>query len=173
MLNPTPIRPCASLPAIRRADRCFRTNQGSAFSLIELTVVIAVLSIAAAISIPRYASAVNHFNGDAAARRIASDFAMTAALARSTGKTQSVIFVKNADTYSIPNAVRLDHKSSTYSVDLAGTYAAKITSVSFASTSSADFDAYGSCNGGTMTIQVGTYIKTITLDATNGTVTVQ
>src|SRR5438105_3411892 len=94
------LRPCVALPARRRADSAFRppmlTRRASifrlAFSLVELTVVLALVVIVSAIALPRYWSSAGYYRVDLAARRLAADLALAQTHARTTAQFQNVRF---------------------------------------------------------------------------------
>src|SRR5204863_23675 len=56
-----------------------------AFSLIEITLVLMVMGVLAALAVPRYASALARYRADAAARRIVADLDLARTTARSSG----------------------------------------------------------------------------------------
>jgi len=80
-------------------------------------VVLVVIGIMGAIAMPKYASAINRYRADAAARRIAADLNFARALAIATSTTTSISFNCNASTYQIASATDPDH-GGTFSVTL-------------------------------------------------------
>ncbi len=100
-----------------------------AFSLLEVVVVIAVLAIAAAVSMPARSAAGADYRARLASQRIAADMRL---LQRDTWYNASqarIVFDVAGDSYSLEN---LGNKGSTRSVSLAvDPYRADLQSVSF------------------------------------------
>jgi type II secretory pathway pseudopilin PulG len=148
-----------------------------AFTLIDLTVVLVMSAIIAAIALPRYANATANFRLAQAANRVAADVA----LAQWTGKSTSaaagltVTFDLATNTYALPGVAGTAGPGSTYAVALsADPYDATIVSASFGGVPTVTFDRYGQpSSGGTVVLAVGGVQKTITVDGTSGKASIQ
>jgi prepilin-type N-terminal cleavage/methylation domain-containing protein len=144
------------------------------FSLIELTVVVVIIGIVAAMAIPRFGGSLAHRRVEAAARRVSVDLALAQRRAKLTSASQKVTFDVDANTYVLVGALHLDHPEATYTVSLVGDpYAALITKADFGGDADIVFDGYGQPDsGGTVVVGVGEYYKTITLDVDTGRVSI-
>jgi type II secretion system protein H len=145
------------------------------FSMVELVLVLAILGIMAAVAVPRYATAASRYRCDAAARRIAADFALAQSQARTTSKGQSITFNLAASSYRMAGMASLNRTSGDYTVDLTDNpYCATLVSADFGGAPTVTFDAYGGpSSGGKVIVQAGSVQKTVTLNAYTGRVTVQ
>jgi prepilin-type N-terminal cleavage/methylation domain-containing protein len=147
-----------------------------AFSLIELVLVLAILATLAAIAVPRYAAASARYRAEAAASRLAADLLLAQRRAVNTCAAQSVTFDVAGAAYQLPGTPDLNNSAAAaYQVRLsAEPYTAKFDAVSFGGATQAVFDGYGKpAAGGTVTIRVGGVVKTVSLDADSGKVSVQ
>src|SRR5215218_3857965 len=98
-----------TLPAARRRG---------GFTLLELTVVLAVSAVVAAITLPRYASAMARYRANFAAKRVAADLELAAATARNASGSRTVMFNTKNGTYTIDWTTDLDRVSNEYRVRL-------------------------------------------------------
>ncbi len=151
-----------------------------AFSLIELVMVVVVIGVLATIAAPRFSNALAGNRASQAANRIALDLALAQQRARSTSASQTVTFNTASHNYTLNGMPDPDHPAGDYVVELSREpYAASIVTVEFktGSESAGDpdlvFDGYGKPDsGGAVTITVGTYVKTISVDAITGKATI-
>jgi prepilin-type N-terminal cleavage/methylation domain-containing protein len=145
----------------------------TAFSLIELVLVLAIVGVMSAMAMPRYAASINTYRLGSAARRLITDFELARSQALTTSQSQSVVFTTSSSTYQIASLTGLDSKTGSYVVDLRqAPYQATLISASFGGSATATFDAYGApASGGTVIIKVGGTQKTIVLDADSGKAT--
>jgi prepilin-type N-terminal cleavage/methylation domain-containing protein len=149
-----------------------------AFSLIEVTLVIAILSVVSAIAIPRYANSLHNYRANLAAKRVAADLQMAQFRARSLSTTRTLAFTLSSSSYQIPGEADLVQSGSTYTVKLSDLpYRAKITSAQFGSTigtTSINFNGFGMPdNGGSITLVSGNVTKSITVAPLTGAISIQ
>lgn len=136
------------------------------FSLIELTIVILIVSILAAVGAPRYLDALANSRADAVARRIVADLYMARRRAQQTSKSQSVVFYVPEDRYEVVGSKHLDRVNDIYEYRLGedDTHATLI-SADFGGSSTLTFNIYGlPSNAGTIVVNVGGADQTITVD---------
>ena len=143
------------------------------FSLVELTIVLAVVSILSAIAIPRYGSLIINYRIDAAANRIISDLSIAQSQARCKSAPQPVVFTAATNSYQLSGLVSQDSTSRQYIIKLTDDpYQVDLVSAAFGSafsSSTITFDIYGRPdNGGTITLRCGTRTTTVTVDAATG-----
>src|SRR4051812_31276460 len=109
-------------PFIPTADRSARRRcccgAAGAFSLVEMTLVIATIAVLAAIGIPRYADAINRYRVDMAAKRIVADLALARSSARASGAGQVVDFATPANGYTMAGLAAPDGRAGSYVVRL-------------------------------------------------------
>jgi prepilin-type N-terminal cleavage/methylation domain-containing protein len=159
--------------------RCHRATRrpaalarASAFTLIEMTVVIAMIAILFAVAIPRYADSVNRYRVDMAAKRVAADIGLARTSARSTSLGQTVNFGTPANGYTMPGLAAAEGRSGDYIAKLTDEpFKVKLGAVAFGSppTTTVQFDRFGYPNtGGTVVVTSGGYSKTIYVDGTTG-----
>jgi len=144
-----------------------------AFSLLELVLVLAIIAIASAIAVPRYANALARYRVETSARRIAADLAYARSLARETSGNQTVVFDTDADCYTLAGRDDPDRPGQPYTVSLADRpYGADLTAAQFGEATSVTFNGYGVPDeGGTVRVQVGDYAYLVTVDAESGEIT--
>ena len=152
--------------------RHFLFRSASAFTLAEVTIVIFIIALLAAVAIPRYALAEARYRVAMAEQRILADLALAQAVAKTSSAGQSVSFNVASNNYQMTGyAGPLGGTvQSTYTVSLAADpYQATLVSASFNSTTQLTYTRFGQpSSGGTVVVQVGAYQKTITVDPNTG-----
>ncbi len=147
----------------------------SAFTLIELAIVVLIMAILAALAIPRFTEALKQQRLESATARISADLRLAQRVARSTGRDQTVAFDLDLDGYYIFPDVR-DWKSrpDAYQVELSQPpYGAQIVSAEFNGRSAVIFDGFGQPNtGGRVVVQISDTQQEILLDGDTAAVTV-
>ena len=162
------------------------TKHETGFTLVEIIMVVVIIAIAAAITIPFAVSGAD-MQLRSAANIIASDLEYAKSMAISRGKIYSVVFDTAAESYQIEdvNGV-IAHpikKGTSYVIDFAGdnrTDQVDISSVDFDSTSTVKFDYLGSpsngsnnpLNSGTVNIQASGALMTINVEPVTGYITI-
>ena len=144
-------------------------------TLVELTIVVAIVGLLAAIAIPKYVDALHKRRVEAAAERLQADLRMarTASIARSHAET--VVFDPASESYSIPTQTDIDRPTATYMINLSDSpYCTVIEGIALdGAANNITFDHYGQPNrGGTVTLRAGAYQQTVTIEATSGRATI-
>lgn len=144
------------------------------FSLIELILVLTIISVLAAIAVPRYAGALARYRADAAARRIIADLNYARSIARATSTGVEVQFKNSQDYMSMDSVKSLDNPAERWVLALADKpYYADLVSNDFPS-SKLIFDGYGDPDsGGSIKLSVGTEARTVVLDINTGKAVMQ
>jgi len=145
-----------------------------AFSLVEMVMVLTIISLAAAIAVPRFTHAVNRRTADSAARRIVQDLALARQHARVTSSDISVNF-RNTPGYEIKNLPDPNNPNESYTVDLKGApYNVSQWEVDFAGAREVSFDMYARpSRRGTIVLRIGGESRTITLNRESGVASFQ
>jgi prepilin-type N-terminal cleavage/methylation domain-containing protein len=149
--------------------------RSSAFSLFELVLVLAIISIMAGIAAPRYARSLARYRADMAARRIAADITLAQARARNTSGSQTITFDTAAMQYSIIGMANPDNRNQSYVVNLGDEpYLASLGTVNFNGSSTLTFNGYGDpASSGSITVSTGDTTKTITVSGDTGSVVIR
>ncbi len=147
----------------------------SGFSLLELVVVLAVITVVSSIAIPRYASALSRYRVETAAHRLVRDYAYAAARARATSAQVMVLYDVFTDSYIMTNSVALNDADMLYKVDLAAEpYRADITLVNFGGSATLIFDGYGNAHAdGIIYLTAGGETRQITFNKETGEAVIQ
>ena len=154
-------------PAARRRAR--------GFSLFELLFVIAIISVVAAMAVPRYGRSVGRYRAECAARRVAADLALAMASAKAASAERSVTFNTVAGSYTLASVRHLDHGVVPYTVALVDApYHADLYYASFGGAPQASFDMYGAPKwSGKVIVRVGEFEQTVAVNRDDGSITVQ
>lgn len=132
-----------------------------------MVVIIAIVSMIAA---PRFTNSINLQRVESAARRLVVDLALAQRQATSANAAQTVRFDAASESYTLVGMPHPDHPGAVYRVQLGeAPYEADIVSFDFGGDGDVIFDIFGTPDsGGTVTIAVGSYTRTVTLDADTG-----
>ncbi len=159
-------------PMVLGAHRRERWPSGlrRAFSLMELILVAVIISMIAAMAMPRFSNSLARFRAEAAAERIASDMKLLRERALQTSSRQVMSFDLFAHTYQLPGVPDFRNPARPYEVSIAGEpFGGIIKSADFGGKEELEFDGYGVArSGGSVVVWVGTSKRTVTLDATGG-----
>lgn len=150
------------------------SRRNKAFTLVELVLMLAIISILAAIAGPRYVNSLSLYRAQAAAQRIAADINLARWQAHAASG-QSIVFNLTSNNYSLPGVSGLPGQPSPYTVTLSSDpYGATLTSATFGSGTTLTYDQYGQpSSAGTVVVQSGSFSKTVTVDPNTGLATVQ
>ena len=159
----------------RSSTQCPAGLARNGFTLIELVMVMAIITMVSGMVLPRYAKALTRYRAKAAARRIIDDLALAQGEARHRSRALVVTFDTINHEYTITDAATGDDVLGSGAVDLtAEPYGAKITSANFAGNATVTFDGYGQpSSGGTVVVSVGDDTATVLLDAQTGRASLQ
>ena len=144
------------------------------FSLIELTMVIAIVAIVAAIAVPRYVSALSNYRSDAATRRLTIELESAAARAQAVSATVAVRF-EPANERIVVTAPRSDLTIETLTVvDLDATpYETDLQSTTFVD-DTLRFDGFGRPeSGGEVVLRSGDSVMRVRVNSASGEITVE
>lgn len=154
----------------RRRGSEARYGPRPAFTLVELVMSLAIITIFSAIAVPRYANFAAHQRAQGAVRRITTDLALAKRRAVLLSSSQTVSFTVATDSYVVGTMMDPDRPADPYRVILAQEpYNATIVSADFGGDADLVFDGYGVADsGGTIVLRVGGFEKTITVSSTSG-----
>lgn len=135
------------------------------FTLVELIVVMAIISILASMAVPRFGNSINYRRVEMAAHRIVADLKLARQRARITASPVTVKFEANKDEYALIGVADPDRPNQAYRVSLAAEpHRVDLTSVTIGGDEYLIFDAYGECDSAaTILIEAGAVEYTITL----------
>ena len=157
------------------------------FTLIELLVVVVILGFAAAIAVPMMSSATS-FQIRSASNKVAADLEYAKSMAISRGQNHSVIFNTGSESYEIRDSSGVIKDpvkggDNLYQVDFANDSrlgSVDIATALFDGAGTVTFDYLGSpfnstgaaLNSGTLTLQAGSFTKTITVEPVTGFISI-
>lgn len=155
------------------------STQRSAFSLIEMVIVMVIMAIAAVVAIPMMSSA-GTVQLRSAANMIAADLEYAKSMAISRQKTYSVVFDKNVESYQIEDSSGIiTHpvkKGFSYIINFKNDSRLSkvdILNVNFAGVSKVSFDYLGSPdNTGYVDIKAAGSTIRISVEAATGYITI-
>lgn len=143
----------------------------SAFTILELVVVLMIMSILGAIALPTFFRSLEQQRLESAARRIKQDLEQVRQTARTLSKGETLTFT-SASVYTLPADVPgLDHASQAYTVNLAAApySVTSVSTTSLGNPAKVAFNGYGATTAsGTIVLQLGGYGRTVTVDPNTG-----
>ena len=143
-----------------------------AFTLVELALVIAILSVLMAVAAPRYAIALDGYRAEHAARRIASDIGTAQATARAAGASQAIVFNAGTNSYTLSGAVAGNNPARVTLGD--APFNAVLESASFGGDGTLTFNGFAlPRSAGTVVVRSGQVRRTILVASITGVVTIQ
>lgn len=151
----------------RRSTRTTRT----AFTLIEISVVLLLMSILAAVALPRWTEAMDEFRATSAARRLAADLALAQTTAVTASRNQTVALSISGHYYDLINVSSLEQTANVYRTRLSeAPYRSRLVSLFGLSTDQqVIFNGFGLPNrGGSIVIACGSKQRTVVLDSDTG-----
>jgi prepilin-type N-terminal cleavage/methylation domain-containing protein len=153
----------------RRTSRICRGAARRGFTLTELVVVLAILTIFAAVAVPRFARSSAVYRVDVSTHKIISDFDWARQRAKATGRKQQLLFYIVWDRYWLAGRSATGQWE-TFCVDLTEpTYGVEIESVDFEGNWWAEFDESAQCVWeGDVVLRRGEITRTIHLDKDTG-----
>jgi prepilin-type N-terminal cleavage/methylation domain-containing protein len=145
----------------------------TAFTILELVVVLMILSILGAAALPTFFRSLEQQRLESAARRIKQDLELLRQTARTKSKSESLTST-SLTAYQLSSDVQsLDHKSQTYAVDLANYGVTDISATNLGYPVAITYDGYGTTTtNGTIVLQLGGYSRTITISSSTGLATI-
>ncbi len=158
------IRQSRQMPGFRRG-----------FTLVELTIVVFVIGIFAALAVPKFVGSLCFHRVRAAAERIKADLELARHQARMIGSSQTVVFDVAANSYTIPGLAPLEPGGAEYTVELRDSlYGVTIVSADFGGQTQVEYDGFGlPVFGGSVVIRCGSYQRSVLVDEQTGQASVQ
>ena len=136
----------------------FNSRCAGAFTLIELVIVIAIVSITAAIAIPRLSGASTRYRVDSAVQQVIADINVTAAMANRASAAHSIQFDAAAETYTLVGQPSLNDPAVDQAVNLSREpYKVNLLRVSIGGGSQLNVSGFGLiADSGQITLAAGT-----------------
>ncbi|MCH7886096.1 MAG: hypothetical protein IIC01_12725 [Planctomycetes bacterium] len=136
-------------------------------------MVFVIMATLVSMAAPRFSNSIALQRVEAAARRIVVDLALAQRQARSSNASQTVRFTTGTHEYSLVGMSHPDHLGLEYKVLLSeDPYGASIVSANFGGDAELIFDVFGvPDSGGSVVIQVGNHVRTVTVDPVTGRAT--
>jgi Tfp pilus assembly protein FimT len=158
----------------RKACRTAYGRRSAGLSLIEMTIVLFTLGVISAVGALRYAETLQDHRAQRAAQRIAADIESARHTARSRNQAITISFDVPNHSYSITGLTNPDRQSAPFSVVINDeVLSARLISASFGGDAALQFSGFGMPDsGGVLTLQAGSTVKTVTVVAGTGAVTV-
>lgn len=148
--------------------------QRSAFSVVELVIVVLIIGILSAVIAPRYIDLLSKHSIESAAKRLKLDIEFSVSTAKTTSAGHAIEFLLDDNSYQLKDIRDLDLVSQEYSVDLnEEPYRSTIQFAIFGDSSELHINGYGIPNEpGSIQLQCGKYRHEVTIDE-NGVVKIQ
>jgi prepilin-type N-terminal cleavage/methylation domain-containing protein len=140
------------------------------FSLVELSLVIAIVAVMGAVALPRYERSLDRYRADAAAKRVVAELDQIAVNASVTSLARTVVFTAGSGQFTVSSSGAVER-----TVDLTvEPYSATVTAASLGGDASLVYSGYGTPDsGGTITLKSGATTRTVTVSAVTGKATFQ
>ena len=140
------------------------------FTYIEMTIVLLVMGIFAAIAAPSYLTALAHYQAEMAAKKIAVDLQFARSEALRSNRSRPVHFESGLDRYTLVDVSDLNDGSKGYYVYLKESpFSADLVSADFtdnATFEKVNFDRFGRPDSrGTIIVRSGSQVRTVELRA--------
>ncbi|WP_197530305.1 pilus assembly FimT family protein [Bythopirellula polymerisocia] len=148
--------------------RCFaQPICRSAFSLVELTIVVLVVGIVTAIAAPKFDNALKLARVRSAAKWIKSDLSFAQRHASRTSSNQTVNFDTSTHSYALTGVSDINRRGQSYVIYLNDSkFNAQLVSADFGGSSSVTFNIHGQPdNAGTVVVRSGNTTKTIVMNS--------
>ncbi|MCL4743331.1 MAG: prepilin-type N-terminal cleavage/methylation domain-containing protein [Phycisphaerales bacterium] len=144
-----------------------------AFTLLELSIVIVVVSVVAAVSLPKYAESRSRYQVELAARKVCLDATYVQNDARYASTTRAIKYDLPTDSYTFDYAKPGSASAETALVILRNEpFQTALLKVDFNSASTLTFNGFGiPAAGGTIAVGGGSRGKSISVDPDTGAVT--
>jgi prepilin-type N-terminal cleavage/methylation domain-containing protein len=173
--KPTSFEPAERLRAVARFARPQRAGScGAAFTIVEMMIVLLIMGILAATATPSFFRSLRHHRLESAARRVKLDLEQARHAARLKSESQSITFT-GPTGYTLSSGVEgMISATRTYSVDLAtAPYELDSVTLNLGGPTAISFNGYGTASvGGTIVLAAGDETRTVTLNISNGDVTI-
>ena len=143
----------------------FVTRYG--ITIIELTIVMLILGILAAVVTPAYSAAINRYRIDLAAHRVAADLQYAKTEAQRVGQPRTVRFDVDSNSYALESVSDIKISANDYLLNIADEpYQTTLVSALFNGSNEVEFDIYGRpSSSGEVILQLGTLQKIVNLSA--------
>ncbi len=143
-----------------------RATTRTAYTLVELIIVLLVISILAVVAGSRVSHSMCVQRAEGAARRIVADLEMLRARARHGSQQQNIVFDANTHCYTIASFVDPDRPGEPYHVSLADLYQAQLDTVNLGGDATLLVTGHGVADSsGTIIVRSGTEARTILIDS--------
>jgi prepilin-type N-terminal cleavage/methylation domain-containing protein len=148
-----------------------RQRARSGFTLLELVVVLAVISLIAGLAIPRYSSAALRFRLKAAAHRVAADVSQARSAARARSAPVTITFKPGVNGYyEIADLRHLD-RNEVYRNNLAeDPYRVRLASADFGGVSDLVFNGFGIGTDGEVQLTIRGWSCSVQVEGNTGVV---
>jgi prepilin-type N-terminal cleavage/methylation domain-containing protein len=143
------------------------------FTLAELAVVLLIMGVFTAVSVPKFLDSLLYHRVESAARRVKTDLELARQTARQKSTSVSVTFT--GSTYTLGGGIKgLDNPGAVYTVNLAADpFSLDGVVANFSSTQMVTFDGYGNpTSAGTVALSCKNQTCTVTLNGASGEATI-
>lgn len=142
------------------------------FSLVELTLVVAIMGVLGAIAFPRYTSSLTRYRVDSAARRLCADLILTRETAKQRSQAVTITFMAGTQSQYVLAGIRDPDRPALADCTVAiwkEPYLATFGSISVGGDAALTFDGFGvPDSAGAIVVRVGSLTRTVTVAANTG-----
>ena len=145
----------------------FKHRCHSGYTFVEITIVVLIMGLLAAVAAPTYVSTVTKYRVDMAARKIVADLHFARAEALRNSLSRTVQFDTTNNRYELLSVESTDRTGTNYLVELVDEpFYSALVSATFNGDEAVVFDRFGRPDSvGTVVVQAGGLQKTVSLAA--------
>jgi hypothetical protein len=140
---------------------------------VDVTLTLVITGILAGIAVPKFADSLHRYQVESAAAQVQADLAYARQLATSRSNAVTVQFSAASGSYTLLGVDCPDRVGKPYTIQLTEyPHKTKLLAAALGGDEAVEFNAFGiPDSGGTITLQSGAWVQTVTIDPDTGKAT--